>query len=577
MELEIKQPSPNPTNPVLDTPQESPVQQCVREFMTRDPLTIASDVKLQDALSHMVRHRVRHLPVFDGFTFCGLLSGPWLLRRLHDESPSRLRELGQQPVNQFLSPTPTLEPEQDLTDVFPLLENSHCLPVLQHGRLQGLFSHHNALSSLHRVLSPDQVRRGSPTPTNHRMDSLVSLVRALSAAEDANDPQEILATSSRFLSTLMPLSEAYLLVRQDDSDQFEVMASYVARESGNPISSLPLTDTLSGYVYTHRKSIRIDDLVKDKRFPHSLQLHESMLDDKDLKSVIATPLLDRQRAFGVFHIWSDRRYAYVDSDLEMLELVSGYLSFLLLRSWQIRKEKALVNDLKQSNQIKDEFLAVVTHDLRNSIQGILALAQLLERKSADASQKNLSQAIQDSVRHMSSLTGDLHDLAKLGMQAIRLNLGPCNIVSIVSLVLDEFREFAHQEEVQLECAEMPSELILKADPVRIRQIISNLVSNAIKYNRKGGWVRIRASQETEALPAIRLSIQDCGIGIAADEIGAVFQLFKQATNNRRLDGSGLGLSISQQLAELHGGSLSATSELGEGSVFSLYLPCGQSS
>ena len=101
-------------------------------------------------------------------------------------------------------------------------------------------------------------------------------------------------------------------------------------------------------------------------------------------------------------------------------------------------------------------------------------------------------------------------------------------------------------------------------------------SNAIKYNRKGGWVKIRAVQENEPTPAIRLSIQDCGIGIAQNELGAVFQLFKQATNNRRLDGSGLGLSISQQLAELHGGSLSATSELGEGSIFSLYLPFSHS-
>lgn len=79
--------------------------------------------------------------------------------------------------------------------------------------------------------------------------------------------------------------------------------------------------------------------------------------------------MDEQKSFGVVHVWADRPYAYVDSNLELLELVSGYLSFLILRAWQVQKEKALVQELQQANRIKDEFLAVVTHDLRNSIPG----------------------------------------------------------------------------------------------------------------------------------------------------------------------------------------------------------------
>lgn len=571
-----------PLRPPSQLPEQP--EPTVAEFMTCDPLTIGGDIKLQDALTYMVRHRIRHLPVLDGRSFCGILSGPSLLGDLLHRSSFELRNLASLPVRDFLQCDPPLDPTTKIRDVYARLERTHCLPVVQNGELRGLFSHHNALSSLHRSLCPDQIRRGGATPTTQRMDSLVSLVRSLSATNDT-DPQEILETTIKFLTNLMPVSEAFLLIKDDNLEHLNIFGQYpnslqtgpVTNESippnSTPGKAIPIVDTLSGYVYTHRRSLKIDNLQTEKRFPRSLQLHQAALEVKDLKSVIATPLMDRHRAFGVFHLWSDQRYAYVDSDLETLELISGYISFLILRAWQIRKEKALVAQLQKANQIKDEFLAVVTHDLKNSIQGILALTQLLEKKTKDSGHGGLTSAIQDSAKHMSNLTTDLHDLAKLGMQAIRLKKQDCDIVAIINLVFEEFREFARQESVELQAVNLPNRLILWADPLRMRQVVSNLVSNSIKYNRKDGWVRVSACENGSE---VELCVQDSGIGIAKEELSRVFELFHQAANNRRLDGSGLGLSLSQQLAELHGGQLTVQSELGQGSTFRLHLPLKES-
>lgn len=563
----------------------------VEDWMTPDPLTAGADVKLQEALAQMVRHRVRHLPVLDGGDFFGLLSGPSLLQKLLVNREIPLEEAADMPLRNFVEIVGYLSPGDEMEAALARLDGQNCLPVLREQRLEGLFTHQNVLGYLQRQMLPGRVRRGGSTPTTHRLDSLLSLIRSVSTATGLH---EIMQMTAHFLRNLMPLSQAFLLVRHQqegrvasrasgefpaiDGKEFKVAASYYARPSlsKEKIDTLPLQDTLSGYVYTHRRSLRIDDLRDEKRFPRSASLwsaeneNQTLGDDVELRSVISTPLMDQHRSFGVLHVWADRPYAYVDSDLELLELVSGYLSFLILRSWQLQKEQNLVQELQQANRIKDEFLAVVTHDLRNSIQGILALAQLLQRRVEEPSLKELTRAIQDSVTHMSSLTRDLHDLAKLGMQAIRLNLSRCLVAATVQLVTQEFSEYARQSEVTLAPIELGAGLEILADPVRIRQIIANLVSNAIKYNRPGGWVRIRGRGLGSG--EMLLEVQDNGIGIAPDEQAAVFQLFQQATNNRRLDGSGLGLAISQQLAELHGGRLEVESELGKGSTFRLVLP-----
>ena len=571
----------------------------IDEWMTHDPLTVGADVKLQEALAQMVRHRVRHMPVLEAGEFLGLLSGPHLLKRLLVDKQMPLAQAAEQPVRAFVEQVDFLSRRDTLEEVLLKLNNQVCLPVLDDGRLEGLFSHHSLLGYLHRQLHPGRVRRGGATPTTHRLDSLLSLVRAVSTA---NNLQEMMEMTSHFLRNLMPLSEAFILLRQEAGAELKVAASFYNTPNPNKlsVSSMPIQDTLSGFVYTHRRSLRVDDLRDEKRFPRSAQLWKSPWDDsgengltdlhhaepgesgefvatpqawRDLRSVIATPLLDQQKSFGVVHLWSDRPYAYVDSDLELLELVSGYLSFLILRSWQLQKEKELVQELQQANRIKDEFLAVVTHDLRNSIQGILALTQLLERRIAEPAQRELTRAIQDSVSHMSSLTRDLHDLAKLGMHGIRLNLSRCRLASTVKLVMQELGQFALQEKVTLEEADVDEGLEVVADPLRLRQIVANLVTNAIKYNKEGGWVRVRGHARSESEhPWVVLEVEDSGIGIAAEEQESVFQLFQRATNNRRLDGSGLGLSISQQLAELHGGRVELSSELGKGSIFRLFLP-----
>jgi signal transduction histidine kinase/CBS domain-containing protein len=528
----------------------------VAEWMTKDPVVTSADSPLEESLATMIRHRVRHLPILEGDAFVGLLSAPSLVAQLSSGGPlapslasSETRHHGQ-----WVEP---LRPGDDIAKAVKSLESHACLPVVEEKRLVGIFSHHNLMSYFMRHLAPQRVRRGGSTPAPHRLDSLVSLVRRISQADD---PDSILQSVLASLSPLMPVDQAFILFLQPENTSLKVAAAYRGPAApGEPFEEIPVRDTLSGYVCLHHRSLRIDDLHQERRFPHSQDL---WMPGGSLRSVIAVPLSERQNTFGVLQFWSVRPYSYLESDLELLELAAGYIASMIQRSWRLQKEQ-------ESNRIKDEFLAVVTHDLRNTIQGVMSYSQLLERKVAEPRLQTLARGVVESARHMSNLTNDLHDLARMGMQAMRVEPQTCVLRETVDKVTEEFCDFAQQEKVELREPDVDAGLLVRADPVRLRQVLSNLVSNAVKYNQPGGWVKVSAQG---VINGVRIVVEDSGIGIPPEAQANIFALFTRASNHRRRDSSGLGLAISKQLVELHGGTLELRSQPGEGSAFTVFLP-----
>lgn len=531
----------------------------VAEWMTRDPVTTSADTPLEESLATMIRHRVRHLPILDEQGFVGMLNASTLTGKLQNGGHYD-KDLAQSPSRDHCAWVEPLRQHDDVQRALQGLKAQACLPVVEDGKLVGIFSHHNVMSYLMRHLAPQRIRRGGATPSPHRLDSLVNLVRRISQADG---PEAILHSVLASLQPLMPVDQAFILYREKDADFLTVAARYTHENAPSPpLERIPLRDTLSGYVCLHHRSLRVEDLAVERRFPHShgMLTHNTM--EVELRSVMAVPLMEQHTSFGVLQFWCTRPFAYLESDLELLELAGGYIASTIQRSWRLKEER-------EANRIKDEFLAVVTHDLRNTLQGVMSYSQLLQRKVEEPRLQRLAKGVVESARHMSNLTNDLHDLARLGMQAMRVEPEQCALLHIVDQVIVEFAEFAVQEEVTLKNPDVAEELSCRADPVRLRQILSNLVSNAIKYNRKGGWVEVRAYPLESG---VCIEVEDSGIGIPPEEQAHIFDLFARAANHRRLDSSGLGLAISKQLVELHQGRLQLRSQLDQGSCFSIFLP-----
>jgi signal transduction histidine kinase len=242
----------------------------------------------------------------------------------------------------------------------------------------------------------------------------------------------------------------------------------------------------------------------------------------------------------------------------------------------------LVRDLEErtreaeaASQAKSQFLANMSHELRTPINAIVGYGELLRMQLAgpvNQAQAEYLERVRVSANHLLGLITDVLDLSKIeaGHFHITTNAAPINddVLAAIALV----RPQADEKKIALihECTTDGSYC---GDPARVRQILANLLSNAVKFTDEGGRITVRCGAE-EAGSRLFVEVEDTGIGIAPEQLSAIFQPFVQASTGttRTHGGTGLGLSISRQLARLMKGEITARSEPGTGSVFTLWLP-----
>ncbi len=231
-----------------------------------------------------------------------------------------------------------------------------------------------------------------------------------------------------------------------------------------------------------------------------------------------------------------------------------------------------VSRLLALERVRREFVADVSHELRNPLTSVLgAIETLLDEDLGDREAAlRLLEVARRHGRRIETLLDDLTDLSLIETGAVRLELTPLDAAEVAEEVASQLRPKAEAAGVELR-QEIPSPLPIRADRRRLEQILVNLVDNAIKFNRRGGVVRLAAEP---AGPGARIVVEDTGVGIPADALDKVFHRFYRGDRARGGDvpGTGLGLAIVKHLMGLHGGRVSVRSELGRGSRFVLEFP-----
>ena len=230
--------------------------------------------------------------------------------------------------------------------------------------------------------------------------------------------------------------------------------------------------------------------------------------------------------------------------------------------------------LQEADRRKDEFLATLAHELRNPLAPIRQAAAVSRLPQATEPQKRWAhQVIERQVRHMALLLDDLLDVSRITRGRLALRPGPNPLDEMLEAAVETARPLIESRGHELETLLPAVAVVMQADPLRVSQVVANLLTNAAKYTEPGGRIRLLAAVDGED---VVIEVADNGIGIAAESLPAVFDMFTQLRgSDDRAGGLGIGLSLTRGLVELHGGSIAVHSDgPGHGSVFTVRLPRG---
>ncbi len=226
---------------------------------------------------------------------------------------------------------------------------------------------------------------------------------------------------------------------------------------------------------------------------------------------------------------------------------------------------------EQASKAKSDFLATMSHEIRTPLNGVLGMAEILEHSRLDKVQREYLQIITQSGRVLLDLINQILDFSKIEAGKIELNYSDFNLRQFVEEIAQTFAERAHKKNIELVCRIPPDlNLIVNSDVTRLRQIVSNLVGNAVKFTDQGMVeISVDVLDRTAHKAKLRFGVRDTGIGIAEDKLDHIFETFAQADSSttRKYGGTGLGLAIVKQLLGLLGGEITVSSEQGKGSVF----------
>ncbi len=300
----------------------------------------------------------------------------------------------------------------------------------------------------------------------------------------------------------------------------------------------------------------------------------------DTLSELATPLIVGDKLIGVLDVQSSQVEAFDNDDIRVFATLSAQIAVAVenIRAYEARRteaerERQTAERLRQVDRMKSQFLANMSHELRTPLNSIIGYSEvLMDGDDGELTDEALEdvQVIHESGQHLLHIINDLLDLAKIEAGEMKMERVMLDLTKSVGGVIQVAQVLVKDKPITLRF-EAGSTPTVMADEVRLRQIVMNLVSNAVKFTEKGEVVVSTGTMENGFA---YVQVKDTGIGIAPENIDAIFEQFRQVdgSSTRRAGGTGLGLTITRHLVHMHGGEIFVESKLGVGSTFTFTLP-----
>ncbi len=331
-----------------------------------------------------------------------------------------------------------------------------------------------------------------------------------------------------------------------------------------------LDGTFIGKAATLGRPLELTDLRDAPLDPHL-----NVLAERGWRSLVAVPMLREGRPVGAMVIRRHTPGRIPQEIYDLLETFASQSALALINAQLYRQLERQSAALAVASQHKSEFLASMSHELRTPLNAIIGFSEvLLERMFGELNERqdDYLRDIWSSGKHLLELLNDILDLSKIEAGQMVLNRSEFAVRESLDYCLSMVRERALQQRILLSLDVDPEVGLLDADRLRFRQVVLNLLSNAVKFTPEGGRVDVRASIRGQDLVVL---VTDTGVGVSAEDRERIFDSFQQGTHSSgQVEGTGLGLTLSKRILELHGGRIWVESEPGKGSTFGIALPAG---
>jgi len=404
------------------------------------------------------------------------------------------------------------------------------------------------------------------------VDQLNGLSKVGETVSSSLDPREVLSTIVKHAVELSGTEGGSIFEFDDESQEFRIHTAYGTSEElldALRATRVGLHETLVGRAASTGMSLAVPDIGRAPPDAHLNQLARA-----GWRSMLAVPLVRENRILGALVV---RRRSTGEFSAQITELLETFASqsALAIHNARLYQELALkTHELEVASRHKSEFLASMSHELRTPLNAVIGFSEvLLDRLFGDLNdkQEEYLEDIRGSGRHLLELLNEILDLSKVEAGRMELELGDASVREALEHGVAMVRERASRQGLSLDVVVDPDVDVVVADPLRLKQVILNLLTNAVKFTPTGGRVEARARRVDGE---IHVSVEDSGIGIAEDDLERIFESFQQGPRSvsGAAEGTGLGLTLSKRIVELHRGRLWVESRLGHGSTFTFALP-----
>jgi GAF domain-containing protein len=338
----------------------------------------------------------------------------------------------------------------------------------------------------------------------------------------------------------------------------------------NPIA--PGRHSISARAALERRTVHVPDIQDDPEYAYAVR------DERPIRTTLAVPMLKGDNLVGTITIYRLELKPFTEKQIALMETFADQAVIAIENARLFEEIQDKNRQLQLASEHKSQFVSSMSHELRTPLNAIIGLTEMMVKNAARFGTEKAQEPLQRVNRagtHLLGLINQVLDLSKIEAGKLELNPQTVQLAPLINDVISTAEQLAHQNKNRL-VIEAPENLgAFTVDPMRLRQILLNLLSNACKFT-KAGEVKLAARKVSNGSSFVEFAVSDTGIGMTADQQAKLFEEFSQAdaTTAQRFGGTGLGLAITRKLARMMGGDVTVTSEPGKGSIFTVRLPGG---